>query len=126
LSAKGLAAGAGYYQMAADQLDRYRRAVADDSSGAELRDIIAEAQRRKVEVAGQQSLKTAPRGYPKDHPRADLLRHKGLIAWREWPAGAWLGTPAAAGRVRDFLLAARPLCTWLGKHVGDSAISRER
>ena len=37
-------------------------------------------------------LKTAPRGYPKDHPRIELLRYKGLITWRTWPPGPWLGT----------------------------------
>ena len=30
-------------------------------------------------------LKTAPRGYAKDHPRIELLRRKGLIGWRAWP-----------------------------------------
>src|SRR5207237_10378797 len=35
-SARGLAAGSGYYVMMPDQLERYRRAVDDDTSGAEL------------------------------------------------------------------------------------------
>lgn len=122
LSAKGLAAAAGYYQMAADQLDRYRRAVTGDLTGQELCAIVAEAKRQDIEITGRQILKTAPRGYPKDHPRIDLLKHKGLIAWQEWPVATWLGTAAAAGRVRSFLLAARPLCTWLDKHVGASTL----
>ncbi len=41
LSADGLAAGCGMYQLAPDQLDRYRRAVADDRTGGELTDLIA-------------------------------------------------------------------------------------
>lgn len=127
LSASGLAAGSGMYHMAADQIERYRRAVADDRTGEDLRVIIAEAARNKIEINGHHSLKTAPRGYPRDHPRADLLRHKGLIAWREWPAAAWLGTPAAKTRVVTFLHGAQPLCGWLDKHVGDSEIPvRER
>lgn len=120
LSADGLAAGSGMYQMAPGQLDRYRRAVAGDRAGQELRRVIAGLQRHGIEVTGHQSLKTAPRGYPRDHPRADLLRHKGLIAWREWPADAWLGTAAARDRVAGFLRATRPLCRWLDTHVGDS------
>src|SRR5256886_2160144 len=36
LSAEGLAAGSGMWMMTADQLDRYRRAVADDRTGGEL------------------------------------------------------------------------------------------
>ena len=120
LSASGLAAGSGMYHMAPDQLERYRRAVAEDRTGEELRKVIAEAERHDIMITGHQSLKTTPRGYPKDHPRAGLLRHKGLIAWREWPAAAWLGTAAAKDRVAGFLRAARPLCQWLDTHVGDS------
>ena len=122
LSARGLAAGSGMYHMAADQIERYRRAVADDRTGENLSNIIAEAARNKIEINGHHSLKTVPRGYPRDHPRAGLLRHKGLIAWREWPAAAWLGTAAAKNRVATFLRGARPLCEWLDKHVGESEL----
>ena len=124
LSAEGLGAGAGHYQMAPDQLERYRRAVAEDSTGAELRGIIATAGEHGIDVSGHGSLKTTPRGYPKDHPRADLLRHKGLIAWQQWQPAAWLGTAAAKDRVAGFFRATRPLCGWLDQHVGDSEMSR--
>jgi uncharacterized protein (TIGR02453 family) len=126
LTADGLAAGSGMYHMAADQLDRYRRAVGEDGPGEELRRIIAEAARQDIVITGHHSLKTMPRGYPRDHPRADLLRHKGLVAWREWPAAAWLGTAAPRDRVADFLRGARPLCRWLDAHVGESELAFER
>jgi hypothetical protein len=61
-----------------------------------------------------------PRGYPKDHPRADLLRQKGLITARRWPVASWLGTAAAKRRVVDFLRASQPVNDWLAAHVGDS------
>src|ERR1035438_2751105 len=69
-------------------------------------------------ASGSRRLKTAPRGYPADHPRIGLLRHKGLIAWKEWPVEAWLGTPAARTHIAGFLVAARPLSSWLDTHVG--------
>jgi uncharacterized protein (TIGR02453 family) len=119
-SADGLTAGLGYFMMAADQLDRYRRAVADDSSGAGLTEIIARLDAGQIQVGGTQDLKSAPRGYPRDHPRLDLLRHKGLIAWRDWPVAAWLATAAARRRVADFLHAAAPLQDWLDEQVGPS------
>ena len=119
-SAQGLAAGDGMYHLAPDQLERYRQAVADDRAGTQLTKVIAEVEGQGIEVHGQDPLKTAPRGYPADHPRIDLLRCKGLIAWQQWPAAEWLGTAAAAGRITGFLRAARPLSTWLTEHVGSS------
>jgi uncharacterized protein (TIGR02453 family) len=119
-SADGLTAALGYYTMAPDQLDRYRRAIDDDAAGAALADVIARLTAGQIQVAGTQSLKSATRGYPADHPRIGLLRHKGLIAWRDWPPGAWLATAAAKPRVTGFLHAAAPLQDWLDEQVGPS------
>jgi hypothetical protein len=77
-------------------------------------------------VTAHDTLKTAPRGYPKDHPRADLLRFKGLITWRQWPAGPWLGTARAKTRVADFFRASAPLKDWLAAHVGEEALVHEQ
>ena len=122
LSATGLAAGSGMWMMAADQLERYRRAVADDGTGGALEKIIAEIERQRIEVSGHDAVKTAPRGYPRDHPRIDLLRNKGLVAWKQWPVAAWLGTATAKRRVVDFLHTTRPLRDWLDRHVGSSTM----
>ena len=126
LSAAGLAAGSGMYEMAPDQLERYRTAVTDDATGEGLRGAIAEVEKHGITVSGHASLKTVPRGYPKDHPRADLLRHKGLTAWQDWPAAAWLGTAAAKDRVAGFFRASRPLYDWLGTHVGGTEMAQRR
>jgi len=120
LSAAGLAAGCGMYMMSADQLDRYRSAVAADGSGSALEHVIAGLAKQDIDVQGRDSLKTAPRGYPSDHPRVELLRHKGLVAWRQWPVEPWLGTPVAKTAVSGFLVASRPLSDWLTHHVGPS------
>jgi uncharacterized protein (DUF2461 family) len=112
------------YEMGPDQLDRYRRAVADDRTGAELTALIAAIERTRISVQGHGSLKTVPRGYPKDHPRSDLLRHKGLITWKEWPPAAWLGTAAAKNRIVEFLRTSRPLREWLDVNVGPSSTPR--
>ena len=120
LSAAGLSAGLGTYQMAPDQLARYRAAVADDGSGAALERVIAAIARRKIAVTGHDELKTVPRGYDRNHPRADLLRYKGLVAWQEWPAAPWLSTPKAKDRVIEFLRTSAPLMSWLDTHVAPS------
>lgn len=127
LSAHGLAAGDGMYLMAPDQLDRYRQAVAGDRAGAELEQVIATIEKAGIGVSGRDTLKSAPRGYPADHPRIGLLRHKGLVAWQEWPAGAWLETTEARDRVVTFLRTTRPLSDWLAGQVGPSvAVPRAR
>jgi uncharacterized protein (TIGR02453 family) len=117
-SANGLGAGSGYYMMSNDQLDRYRRAVVDTRSGGRLDDVIAEITKAGHTVTAHETLKTAPRGYPREHERIDLLRLKGLIAWREWPVAAWMGTAKAEDRIVAFLRAAGPLRDWLDTHVG--------
>jgi uncharacterized protein (TIGR02453 family) len=121
-SADGLAAGSGYWMMANDQLDRYRRAVADDVTGPAVSAIAAKAAKAGMQVTAHESLKSAPRGYPKDHPRIDLLRLKGLITWREWPVAAWMGTAKAKDRVVGFLRDSAPLRAWLDDNVGASTL----
>ena len=118
LSADGLAAGCGMYQLESDQLERYRKAVAGDRTGKQLTDVIAAIEQAGIGVHGHGSLKSAPRGYPKDHPRAELLRHKGLTTWQEWAPAAWLGTAKAQTRLVGFLRTSRPLREWLDDHVG--------
>ncbi|HET6954913.1 MAG TPA: DUF2461 family protein, partial [Acidimicrobiales bacterium] len=103
--------------MAGDQLARYRAAVDDGHSGPALEGIVAGLRDEGLEVAGE-ALKVAPRGYPRDHPRVDLLRHKSLAAVRRYPPERWLGTPAAATRVTAVWRAAAPLTRWLAAHVG--------
>jgi uncharacterized protein (TIGR02453 family) len=118
LSQDGLAVGSGMYHMEPDQLDRYRRAVASEATGTLLQGIIAKIEKAGFGVLGRDTLKTVPRGYAKDHPRIDLLRHKGLVCWKEWPPAAWLGTAAASDRIVTFLRTARPLREWFADHVG--------
>lgn len=116
-SAEGLFVGSGLYRPEPDQLRRYRAAVADDRSGPELESIVAGLRADGYDVGGHEALRTAPRGFPKDHPRIELLRQKGIVMSRTWPVGAWLGTAKARDRVVACLEAARPLNGWLGHHV---------
>ena len=126
LSATGLGAGSGMWEMAPDQLERYRQAVDNEEIGKALADIVATLRSGGVDVSAHETLKSAPRGYPKDHPRIELLRFKGIVAWKQWPAGAWLGTRNARDRVEEFLRSTVPLNDWLETHVGPSALPPPR
>ncbi len=119
LSGDGLSAGAGYWMMANDQLARYRAAIDDDGTGPRLAAAVAEVEAAKLRIEGD-ALKTAPRGYPRDHPRIELLRRKSLAGFRSWDPAGWLGTAAAATRIVDTWRAAGPMCAWLAAHVGPS------
>jgi uncharacterized protein (TIGR02453 family) len=122
LTADRLGAGSGMWEMARDQLDRYRNAVSRDGSGGRLEDIVAKARAAGLDVTGHDVLKSAPRGFPRDHPRIELLRYRGIITWREWPAGAWLGTRRAKDRVVEFFRLSTPINAWLRTHVGPSTL----
>jgi uncharacterized protein (TIGR02453 family) len=126
LSADGLAAGSGMWEMAPDQLERYRAAVSEDRTGRRLADLVSKVTAAGPEITGHGVLKTAPKGYPKDHPRIELLRYKGIVAWREWPVAAWLGTRRAEDRVVEFLRTSKPLNEWLRRHVGASTMPERR
>jgi uncharacterized protein (TIGR02453 family) len=126
IAADGLLVAAGTYQMEADQLERYRAAVDDNRSGKTLERVLAELSKASIEVLTDDPppLKTAPRGYPKEHPRIDLLRQKGLIAHRSL-AGSGL---RRQDTLREFVVetydACEPLLRWLGKHVGPTSQHR--
>ena len=126
LSAAGLGAGSGMYVMAPDQLDRYRKAVAGTDNGEALVSIVGAVIKKGFACVPHDALKTAPKGYPKDHPRIDLLRGKGITVWQQWAPAPWLGTTKAKQRVIDVLRASVPLNEWLALHVGDTAMDDHR
>jgi len=122
ISAEGLMVGAGYYAMAKDQLERFRAAVDADATGVEIASIAAAVVKAGYAVGAIDELKTAPRGYAKDHPRVDLLRRKGLMASRSWPVASWMHTAKSADRIRAAWSDLAPLCDWLDAHVGPSTL----
>jgi uncharacterized protein (TIGR02453 family) len=120
LSAEGLMAASGYYAMASDQLTRFREAVDDAVLGTDLVARLEPLVQSGLEIGAVGELKTAPRGYPRDHPRIDILRRKGLMLSRSWPTSSWLHTRRAATRVVDTWRSADAVNQWLDIHVGPS------
>ena len=114
LSSRGLYVGTGYYRVEPEQLERYRSAVADDATGPQLEAALAKA---RLDVDGA-SLKTAPRGYPRDHPRIELLRRKQLIIGKSLPAGGGIKRDPALALARGVRKSSAPILAWLDTHVG--------
>ena len=71
-------AAAGHWMMDAPQLARFRAAVLDDRHGRRLTQLLAPLVRGGYAVGSRETLKKAPRGVDPAHPRADLLKRKGL------------------------------------------------
>ncbi|WP_214403616.1 DUF2461 domain-containing protein [Pseudonocardia lacus] len=115
----GLMAAGGYYAMASDQVARFRTAVADDRRGEDLVKRLDALRADGIEIAGE-TLRTRPRGVDPEHPRIDLLRHKGLYGRRGWEPDDALHEPGARDRVIAAWRAVTPLVEWLGDHVGPS------
>src|SRR6266446_4726501 len=51
LNAEGLGVGIGYYMMATDQLERFRQAIDDGTSGPKLERLVDGMRKKKIEVA---------------------------------------------------------------------------
>jgi uncharacterized protein (TIGR02453 family) len=118
LSAEGMFVGTGYYQLEAAQLSRFRDAVADDKAGPKLERAVDAARAGGVETFGE-ALKTAPRGYPNDHPRIALLRHRSLFAGRRLgPKARGITRQAATNHARATFDSCGPMNAWLDAYVG--------
>ena len=116
LSAKGLMVAGGLYQPDAAQLAAYRAAVVKDRSGEPLAAIVEGLENKGYEI-GDEVLKRVPPGFPPDHPRARLLRFKGLFAWKDLGLQPWLGTAEAKDRIVEAFHDTRPILDWVAGHL---------
>ncbi len=125
LSLDGLLVAAGLHNPAPDQVERMRRLVADGHTAAPLSKAIAGAEAAGLSL-NEPDLMRAPRGYPADHPRIDLLRRRALTVSHRHRLAGWIYRPAAGRRIRGELDAAAPLVRWLRERVGPTERPRER
>lgn len=118
-SATRIVTGYGAMLMAPDQLRRYRAAIDDHTSGTEFETLIDTLAARSLPVShgAEEPLKTAPRGYPTEHPRIQYLRWKGAAIVQEWPRDDWMYTTRARDAIRDVWQGAEPLKAWLDRHI---------
>ena len=117
IDASGLMVESGYYETSSAQVDRLRRAIADDVAGPALERALATVRKNGFEIHGSQIIRV-PSGYPKDHPRADLLRYKTLTAGKKFGCPEWLATPRAKQEIVKAWRKIGPLTNWLDTHVG--------
>ena len=116
LSLEGLVARAGWMRSSPDQVQRYREAVASET-GQRAAILVARLRQHGFMIEGQR-LARPPRGWPSDHPRIDLLRHRTLFASRWIPAQVLASGPDCTTAAAATLRHLGPLTGWLAEHVG--------
>jgi uncharacterized protein (DUF2461 family) len=111
-SLDGLCIKAAWHYAEPEQIALFRAAVATDLSGDMLEDLVSSLAADGHEILGD-VMRRVPRGYPAGHPRAGLLKHRSLIAAREFESEAVRDVePVYRGCER-----VRPLLGWLAEHV---------
>ena len=104
---------AGHYMMEPASLERFRAAVADDKRGRELTKILAGLAKKGFKADSHDAYKRVPKGFDPEHPRADLLKRKGLtVSFPAIPKGL-LASPKLVKWLADASKAASPLVEWL-------------
>ncbi len=117
LDGGGLMAASGFYQMASDQIQRFRAAVGDEKTGQELANIVAEAKAAGL-VLHDAALKRVPSPFGQDHPRAELLLRKSMTLSKQFGTPSWMKTKTARDKVIEVWRATAPLNAWLAANVG--------
>lgn len=103
--------GGGFWEPNKEDLLRIRKEIEADDS--ELREIIAEEQFQKYfgELQGEE-LKTAPKGFDKEHPAIDLLRKKQYLVMRSFTDKEVLAPNFKEEVIKTFI-AMRPLFDYM-------------
>lgn len=128
LSETGLLVGGGIYDVPAPALARFRELADGDRRGPEIEGVIAELGGHDLTLMTEGALRTAPRGYPIDHPRIELLRLTRLAVGRTEELAEWMWTPDAFDIVSDAWRSVSVWNRWLAENLGDLVIrpGRER
>lgn len=116
VAAPGVRVGGGIYEASGERLAALRDRMADDRRGPELERILAQLRRGGFEIGGER-LKSAPRGFEKDHPRIELLRMRTVLGSRSYGFEPFVHTPEVLDRIRDDWRRLRPLVNWVGDAV---------
>jgi uncharacterized protein (DUF2461 family) len=108
----GLGISAAWRYASPEQIALFRAAVAADESGRRLAELVSSLAGDGHDIRGD-VMTRIPRGYPADHPRADLLKYRSLIAARELESDS-LRDVEPVYRACERL---RPLLDWLTGHA---------
>lgn len=115
--------GAGMWNPTPAQLAKYRQEI--DYNAAELKGIIEQPEFRNYfpEVWGE-SMKTAPKGYDKEHPEIELLRRKQLFFMHKFTDKEVLSANFDQ-LIMDGIVRVKPFCDFLNYIFFDEETDQE-
>lgn len=116
IDAEGFYAGMGVYGFEPARLRQFRAAVAAEG-GESFARIVADIETVGIPLSGER-LKTVPRGFDADHPRADLLKQKAIIFGRRSDAGSVSDAEAVRAFAFETWTTIRPADDWLFEAMG--------
>jgi uncharacterized protein (TIGR02453 family) len=100
-------AALGRWELDGEALQLFRKAIADEKTGATLQTAMDKLAKAGFDVSSHHALKRVPPPFPQDHPRAELLKLKGLA----------VGTP----EVPEELMPSHDLVDWLADRFRQAA-----
>lgn len=122
LSREGLMLGGGYHQPAKDQLERFRNLQDDDAAAADLDATLARLGKQGLVLSEGSPVKTAPRGWSRDHPRIELIRRTTLVVLRNDEPADWLFEKRALDVITKAWRSVGQWNAWLDTRVGASTL----
>lgn len=125
LSPEGLFLAGGYHRPERDQLERFRRLQDDPDAVADLDATLADLAGRGYPLDDGAPLRSAPRGWSRDHPRIEMLRRTSLTVGRTHPPGEWLHDERCLAVAVEGWRAARAWNDWLDLRVGPSTLPED-
>ena len=113
----------GSWELDKERLQLFRQAVDDERKGGELSKLLKTAEKSGFNAHSHEGLKRVPPPYPQDHPRADLLKLKGLaVSLVDLPEELMPSTELLDW-LADRLHQAAPVALWMDKHLRAGAPS---
>jgi uncharacterized protein (TIGR02453 family) len=111
-------AGSGRYVFEDEVLAKWRKKVADTTTGPEIAKLVGALRKAGYSLHAYDSLQRVPKPYDAEHPRAELLKMKGLVVeFPETPKGL-IHKPGFTDWLVKHAKAAAPMNRWLKRHLG--------
>jgi uncharacterized protein (TIGR02453 family) len=104
----------GCWMPEAEQLKKIRDSIDYDYEVFEKIVASKEAKKRFGGLSEEAKLKTAPKGYPKDHPGLEYLKHKSFVFYQPLDS-KMISKPEFLAEVVSGFKAIKPLCDYLNQ-----------